>query len=266
MKELGLTDVEELETVPYHDLALAYNKVAPEVGKTGHYTGGNPMANDWYLGDPMVVGFTEHAKTIPVMVGTVLGEFAFMPALTKEEKADAALVDKKIHDRYGKDADELIKLFKAAYPKKDISDLIYLDHIFRNPSSKFVCEKAKYPQSGTYSYLFTYTFPYDDGHIAWHCSEIPFVFHNTNLVAAFNEEGVTDKLEKQMADAWLNFARTGKPSSEDLPAWPACTDGDEAVMIFDKECEVVHNHDHELVPLVKKAAPPFIFGEAKIEH
>ncbi len=266
MKELGFDNVEQLETVPYYELANAYNKVAMEVAKTGAYIGGNPMANDWYLGDPMVVGFTEHAKTIPVMVGTVLGEFAFMPSLPKEQKADAALVDQMLHDRYKEHTDKLIELFKAAYPDKHISDLIYLDNIFRSPSSKFIQEKAKYPQSGTYSYLFTYEFPYDDGHIAWHCSEIPFVFHNTKLVAAFNEEGVTDLLEKQISDAWLNFAKTGKPSSNALPEWPACTDGDEATMLFDKTCRVVHNHDHELIALHKIACPKFVFGEAKIEH
>ena len=35
------------------------------------------------------------------MVGTVLGEFSFMPALSEEEKADAALIDSMIEKRYG---------------------------------------------------------------------------------------------------------------------------------------------------------------------
>ena len=83
---------------------------------------------------------------------------------------------------------------------------------------------------------------------------------------------MTDLLEKQMCDAWLNFARTGKPSSDALPEWPACTPDDEATMIFDKTCEVRHNYDHELIALHKKAAPPFFFGggddeeEQKIQH
>ena len=102
LAELKLDDVKALETIPYAQLAAAYNKVAPEVAKTGAYVGGNPLANDWYLGDPLEVGFTEHAKTIPVMVGTVLGEFSFMPALSEEEKADAALIDSMIEKRYGR--------------------------------------------------------------------------------------------------------------------------------------------------------------------
>lgn len=272
MKELDTEDVETLESVPYAQLAEAYNKVMPEVAKTGAYVGGNPMPNDWYLGDPCAAGFTEHAKTIPVMVGTVLGEFSFMPAFSEEEKADTALIEAKLQKMYGARTEELKALFKKAYPDKDISDLLLVDTIFRAPSIDFIRKKAQHPESGTYSYLFSYTFPYDGGHIAWHCSEIPFVFHNTSLVAAFNEEGVTDLLEKQMCDAWLNFARTGKPASEDLPEWPACTPDDEATMIFDKHCEVRHNYDHELVALVKETRPPFRFGggddeeEQKIQH
>ena len=33
MKELGFDKVEQLETVPYDDLAEAYNKVAPVLAK-----------------------------------------------------------------------------------------------------------------------------------------------------------------------------------------------------------------------------------------
>ena len=255
LAELKLDDVKTLETIPYAQLAAAYNKVAPEVAKTGAYVGGNPLANDWYLGDPLEVGFTEHAKTIPVMVGTVLGEFSFMPALSEEEKADAALIDSMIEKRYGAEGKKLKEMFAEVYPDKDVSDVLFMDSIFRAPSTDFILKKAQHPESGTYSYMMTYTFPYDGGHIAWHCSEIPFVFHNTSLVAAYNEPGVTDLLEKQMCDAWLNFARDGKPSSEDLPEWPACTADDEATMIFDKKCEVRHNYDHELVALHKKLAP-----------
>ena len=255
LAELKLDDVKALETIPYAQLAAAYNKVAPEVAKTGAYVGGNPLANDWYLGDPLEVGFTEHAKTIPVMVGTVLGEFSFMPALSEEEKADAALIDSMIEKRYGTEGKKLKEMFAEVYPDKDVSDVLFMDSIFRAPSTDFILKKAQHPESGTYSYMMTYTFPYDGGHIAWHCSEIPFVFNNTSLVAAYNEPGVTDLLEKQMCDAWLNFARDGKPSSEDLPEWPACTADDEATMIFDKKCEVRHNYDHELVALHKKLAP-----------
>lgn len=266
MKELGIEDVEELETIPYDKMAAAYNKVAPALRQEGEYVGCSPLPNDWYLGDPVQVGFTEHAKTIPCMVGTVIGEFSFMPALNPDVKNDPKAVDALLTKRYGEDTPELKKMFAEVYPDKHISDLLFLDSVMRAPSSTFIKAKAQHPESSTYSFLFTYTFPFDDGHVAWHCAEIPFVFHNTCLAGAYNEEGVTDLLEKQMCDAWLNFARTGKPSSEALPEWPACTPDDEACMVFDRKCAVRHNHDHALIALHKKAAPPFRIGDDEDEE
>jgi para-nitrobenzyl esterase len=39
------------------------------------------QANDWYLGDPYEIGFTDFAKTVPVMVGSVISEWGFAPHL-----------------------------------------------------------------------------------------------------------------------------------------------------------------------------------------
>ena len=272
MKDLHCKKVQELETVPYHALAESYGKVAPGVAAKGHYVGCCPMANDFFLGEPLRVGFREHAKTIPVMIGTALGEFSFMPALSEAQKQDKAAIDAMMNKRYGEHAGEIAALFAVSYPDKDPSDALFVDSVFRNPTMDFVERKSECPESATYSYQFTYTFPYDGGHIAWHCSEIPFVFHNTSLVPVCNEPGVSDLLEQQMSDAWLNFARTGNPNCESLPHWPACTPGDEACMLFDRQCRVVHNHDHALIRLHAEITPAFGSGsedgeeEQKIQH
>ena len=74
LKELGLTadEIEKLETLPYEALAEAYKKVSPAIKAAGGYVGCAPTPNDFYLGEPRSVGFTDHAKTIPVIVGTVM--------------------------------------------------------------------------------------------------------------------------------------------------------------------------------------------------
>jgi para-nitrobenzyl esterase len=112
--------------------------------------------------------------------------------------------------------------------------------------------------------MFSYEFPYDDGKPAWHCAEIPFVFHNAEKTPICNIPGVSDKLEDQMCSAWINFARFGNPNHPALPNWTACKPGDAVTMIFDNTCEVKHNYDYELMDLHKKAAPPFFFGEDDI--
>jgi para-nitrobenzyl esterase len=81
------------------------------------------------------------------------------------------------------------------------------------------------------------------------------VFHNIDKIPICNVPGVSDRLEEQVFGAWINFARSGNPGHPGLPDWPACKPGDEATMIFDRSCEVKHNHDNELIALHKRVAP-----------
>ncbi len=66
-------------------------------------------------------------------------------------------------------------------------------------------------------------------------------------MAVCNEKEVGERLQKQFATAWVNFARTGDPSNEYLPEWRPFTKGDEVTMIFDRNSEARVNHDRELV-------------------
>lgn len=268
--DFGKGEVEKLETVPFSILAEAHNKVAPALQAQGEYVGSSPIPNEFYLGDPRVIGFTEHAKTIPVLLGSVFGEFAFGPALDNRDALSPEESGALIREKYGDAANELIALFQKAYPDKHLTDLLFLDSLFRFPGIDFVEKKSAHTQAPIYSYLFTFSFPFDGGHAAWHCSEIPFVFHNTDKVPVCNLPGVSDKLEQQLCDAWVNFAKTGNPNAESLPEWPACKPGDEAVMVFDTESCVKHNFDTELITLHHKVAPPFFSGggdeDVQIQH
>lgn len=254
LKELGIPaeEGEKLAEVSYSMLADAYKKVAPELEKQGEYVGLAPMQNDWMLGDPRKVGFCDFAKSIPILAGTVLGEFAFGPAIsnrssmTEEEKE--ALIVRKYGDQY---APRLISLFRSAYPDKDLTDLLFVDTLFRVPTRDFIMKLTDCSHAPVYSYQFTYDFSYDGGHIAWHCSEIPYVFHNVDKIPYCNAPGVSDRLEEQLSGAWVQFARSGNPNHPSLPQWPACESGDEIMMLFDETCQVKHNVDRELLELLQ---------------
>lgn len=105
--------------------------------------------------------------------------------------------------------------------------------------------------------MFNYEFPYEGGKLAWHCSEIPFVFHNIDRIPICNVPGETDRLQERICGAWINFARYGNPSVPSLPQWSVCEPGKEAIMIFDNICEVKDNYDHRLMELLVKHAPAF---------
>ena len=159
----------------------------------------------------------------------------------------------------------MIPLFRQAWPEKDLCDLLVVDCLFRSPTRDFIEKKAACPESPTFSYVFAYEFPYDGGKPAWHCSEIPFVFHNTDKIPVCNEPGVTDLLEERVFGAWIAFARQGNPSHPALPAWPPCTPGKEEVMVFDRTCSLRENFDRDLLALLETVTKPFSLGEESDE-
>lgn len=253
LNELQLGGVKDLESVSFDRLADAYKKVRPILAKEGKYCGGAPQKNRYYNGNPLKYGFRKETAGIPLMVGSVFGEFASFVAppydkrgMTKPE------AEKALEEALGKEAaNQLLPLFETAYPERLPVDILTLDYIIRHPIQKFVRMRAKVNPK-TYSYLFNHEMPIDGGRTPWHCADIPYVFHNTELVPITQEEGISEKLEKQIFDSVMAFARTGSPENESVPSWPACTPDEENTMVFDRQTRLRTNHDEKLMPLVGK--------------
>lgn len=108
------------------------------------------------------------------------------------------------------------------------------------------------------------------GKIAWHCSDIPFFFHNTELVEVCSIPGVTEKLEEQMFGAFMNFAKNGVPTQENLPAWPSVEKEQEPTMILDETCEVRNHFDDALLEKIDSILPPFnlmaMMADTDVQH
>lgn len=258
--ELGIPAEEafQLERIPYHTLADAYNKVFLSVAQKGIYAGGMPMVNEYYPGEPLMVGFTEHARTIPLMVGSVFGEFSFQPSLYDKKALTEEQTDAVLRQYYGESAQKVKELFCLAYPDKHPSDVLMLDRVFREPSKALIRLRAETGMDdSSYLYLFTLDFPYRNGKTAWHCSDIPFVFHNTERVAVSNIPGVSDRLEEQIFEAVMQFARSGNPNHPGLPEWRPVTKENTPTMIFDRKCELRYNFDDELLTKLDEILPPF---------
>ena len=258
LKELGIdaAHIEQLETIPFETLAEAYKKVASAIQEAGGYTGCAPVPNQYYVGDPRTAGFTEHAKTIPVIAGTVIAEFGgFGPSLPNRTSMTSEEQLAYLKKFVGDSAEEVAALFQECYPDKPLTDLLLMDTFSRNPTKDFARKKAAFPQAATYNYLFSFVFPMDDGKPAWHCSDIPFFFHNTDKVFICNVPGVSDELEAKMAGAFVSFATTGVPSAPGLPQWLPCTPEDVTTMVFDKECRLGHNFDDKLYEAYLPVAP-----------
>ncbi len=257
LAELKFTDVEQLETVPYYELAQAYNKVFMGIAMQGKYVGNAPMPNDYYVGEPITHGYREHAKQIPILVGSVYAEFAFRPLGFDKHTISADELKEKYTKEFGEHADKVKELFNKTYPEKVDGDVFVLDRIFRIPSKTLANLHAEHGQSNAYLYQFNLDFPYQSGKVAWHCADIPFVFHNTDKIHVCNIDDVTVKLEKQVANAFVQFARTGNPNHSGLPEWKPVTKDVETTMMLDRNCEARTNYDDELLNLLEEILPPF---------
>lgn len=263
LKELGLgeDECEKLETVPYYELAQAYKKVSPAIAAQGGYVGNAPLKNDYHYGNPLEDGFRERAYEIPLMIGSVFGEFVFEPVKCNKYALSQEEIEKRIGEVYGSHTKEAMEIFAKAYPGKHPMDLLDVDRAMRQPSKRLAKLHAAGKKAKAYLYNFTLEFPLQYGKIAWHCSDIPFFFHNTDKVESSNIPGVTKKLERQIFGAFMSFVKTGVPSSEELPNWPEVTETEEPTMIFDRTCEVRYHYDDDLYELIDRVLPPFSLHE-----
>ncbi len=235
LKELNIpvSEIERFEKVPIDILYRVFNRVSNRLAREGYVVKWNPVANGWYLGNPFIVGFSDYAKTVPTMVGSVIAEFTGVRSVEQ----NLLSADKKMalaKEKFGGATDEIVSLFNKAYPGKDITRLINFDMIFRPLSVKFAQKKAEASTAPTYLYEFTMDFDVMGGAPAWHCSDIPLVFHNAARVGNCNIDGVTERIQDQMAGSWVRFAYSGNPNHKGMPKWE--TYGDKkATMIFDRE-------------------------------
>lgn len=258
LKELGGNpeDIQLLETSSFEDIYKAFRKVQKELWQQGITTYWGPRPNQWYTGDPLKTEFSEFSRQVPILIGSVIAEFSFVPELPNPHLLSAKERRQQVVNHYGEaHADELIALFQKAYPEKNEIDVTKLDISFRPSAYEYIEEKLKNSQAPIYSYLFTLTFPFNGGKPAWHCSDIAFAFHNTDKLPYCGIPGVTSRLEEQYCGSFVQFARTGTPGHPSLPEWPACSEKQIATMIFDRTCEMKYGFDRELAFLAKKYAP-----------
>ena len=257
LRELGLTEdrVGELETLPYETLAAAYAKVREPMRREGQYVGCDILQDEFYPGNPREVGFSEHARGIPLIAGSVIAEQAFGPGIPGKHSLNRDEEMRILTNVFGDSAGPLAALFEQAYPDKALTDLVFLDACTRKPTREYCMKKASESTAPVFNYVFTYEFPINDGRPAWHCSDIPFAFHNTELVPVCCIPDVSDRLEKNMSGAFTHFAWYGVPDHEGIPHWPACTPDKVATMRFDAACSVGIQHDRALYEAFLPVAP-----------
>jgi para-nitrobenzyl esterase len=93
-------------------------------------------------------------------------------------------------------------------------------------------------QQGHPAYVYQFDWQSPAGFESAHCLEIPFVFNNfpnwpDSPMLKGAKPAETAGLAEAMHNAWIAFARSGKPQHAGLPVWPVYRRADRMTMRFD---------------------------------
>ena len=264
LQNLGLKDcdVEKLETIPYMDLVTAYLKKYQEMNRkyredgVYRYVGKTILANDYFYGDPFVYGMRQESKDVITIIGSSLAEQESLRHDVWPQKNSLSGSERRavLLDTFGDRTDEILHLWKRAFPDHNELDLLNYETVFRTRVMEWCIEREKI---GARSFLFLFALesPLHGGLPAHHGAEIAYSFHNAELMPAAGDPGTTDVVQDQLCGAWISFARTGDPNHKKLPHWKPYTSAHPETMIFDKTTRTGVDFDKELVELHNLCIP-----------
>ena len=245
------SEVSKIEDVDWYDLADATMKAIYVQREAGENVNWAPLPDGkYYMGHPLDYGWRKESLSVPILVGSVLGEtcgnFDRKIGDSIKNKWDEKTLDGHLTEFFGDKKDEMVKLFKEAYPERNLADVMYLDTGLRRGCLTFAKERAK-AGGDTWNWMFNLEAPFNYGTVAWHNAEECYVFHNAEYIEAQYIPQVSERLQDQMAGAWVQFATTGDPNFELIPNWPKATADSVPTIRFDEVTDVKVDYDQKLM-------------------
>jgi para-nitrobenzyl esterase len=215
---------------------------------------------------PVVDGAVVPAPPLEAVAG---GDAADVPLLLGSNRDEYKLWGPTDPGARGLDADALRRRLERNVPGRDVAGVPWADRILetyrraragvapvdppelwfavetdrllRAPLLRLAARHAVH-QPDTWVYLFTWSSPAMEGALgACHALEIPFVFGTLEQPAlrAFTGGGPEAlRLSERMQDAWVAFARDGRPCHPGLPDWRPYEAGTRSTQLLGRACPV----------------------------
>jgi len=254
LKEAGLqpSQVDKLQEMPWKEYYALANKAAakcvaehPEIGRFTFA----PVEDGIILPKGGYFQKGGHSENVPVIFSSTFAEASLSRDNAQLEAIDRNGAIEYLKSSYGDNAAAIIDECEKAFP--DLKPIDWVDMVGWNVRPGVISSMtAKYSQGGApvYNCWFGYQANLFNGRLrAFHCSDICYWFKNTDLMYTHTGGGPEPRaISDKMSSALLAFMRTGNPACDELPAWPAWTPEEGAVMILDTECEVRNNPDRAI--------------------
>jgi para-nitrobenzyl esterase len=222
LSTLGVADIKAAREVPA-------DKVLGAVGPS--------MARFWPVFDGDVLPGDEYAlyeagrfNDTPILVGTNSDEGNLFV-----RSSTAAQFEAQVRNGYGDRADAIL----AAYPHATDAEAtrsakdLFRDSTFAWPTWAWARLQSQHGKGKAFLYYFDHRTPQSPNG-ANHAAELGYVFGTLGAGPGQAAPAPADEsLSELIMSYWTNFAKTGDPNGQGLPAWPALTKADQRVMYFD---------------------------------
>jgi len=248
-----------LQEMPWEDYLELANRAAAKFNQQiegeGIRGGFGPVADGVVLPEGTYFSDTDPAvPDIPMIYCTTFHEWN--PNRDRPELEGITLdqVVEQLKDRYGEDAHEIVAAYAGQFPDNKPIEILAL--ISSNRANVVNAANTKLQQSAPiYMAWFGWEPPLFDGRMrAFHCIDICFWFCNTDLMVTHTGGGKTPRtLSRKMADALLQFMKTGDPNGGSLPEWPQYTRENGETMVLNVKSKVMNHPDGEARLVLEQA-------------
>lgn len=250
LAEAGLepSQLDALQQMPWADyLALAERaRTRLEQAQSGYRSGFAPVADGVTI--PEGTFFTGGNRTagsdVPMLLCSTFHEWNPDRDDPQLEAIGFDEVAEKLAPHYGARAAAIVAAYRDAFPACRPIELWAM--ILSNRQGIVRTADAKSAQqSPLYMAWFGWQSPLFNGrHRAFHCLDISFWLLNTDRMLTHTGGGERPRrLARRMADALLQFMRTGDPNTPSLPRWERYTPDRGELLILDDTCRAAEDPD-----------------------
>jgi para-nitrobenzyl esterase len=253
LKELGVTGVAELRTVPIAALLAAIKPAERALGPSPHrlfdrYPFGPVVDGDVLPRQPFDPDAPDIMSDIPLIIGDMKDETASFLApddlVWHRTLTEAQMVD-RVHAIAGNDTDRVVETYRRLYPGASPADRLIsttTDCNCRIRSLVLAQRRAAKATAPVWMYAFDWETPLHDGKMkAPHAMDVPFTFDTIDLTNATDGSATARRLVETMSGVWAAFARNGVPDHPLIPHWPAYRVPERATLILDAECRIAND-------------------------
>jgi para-nitrobenzyl esterase len=214
---MAIDSVNLLRAIPAEELMteLAKKNARGETVRFG------PDIDGYFLPESVPAIFAAGRQNdVPLLAGWNRDEGGIDKTVTLTNfQADVAL-------KFGDKTGEVLRV----YPANDDAEAIRAaadlagDRFIAYSTWSWLEAQTKTGRQPVYRYRFDLAAPPDPNHkqgdVAYHSSEIPYVFGDLDLLHGFAWRPEDREMSREMQRYWTNFAKTGDPNGDGLTKWP----------------------------------------------